>query len=113
MNRDSGYATLLLDVAPGTRFPAHHHGGAEECYVVSGAVYTLRPTNGPGRFPARRRRHRPRGTVDGRGRPGAARRPARRLHARRCPFMMVYLGTNPSSLNSRFKFTPSFLVPAP
>jgi anti-sigma factor ChrR (cupin superfamily) len=35
-----GYATLLLDVAPGTRFPAHHHGGAEECYVVSGSLHT-------------------------------------------------------------------------
>src|SRR5438132_10422803 len=28
LNRAAGYATLLLDVAPGTRFPAHHHGGA-------------------------------------------------------------------------------------
>lgn len=41
MNRASGYATLLLDVSPGTRFPAHHHTGAEECYVLSGTVYTL------------------------------------------------------------------------
>jgi anti-sigma factor ChrR (cupin superfamily) len=40
VNRNRGYATLLLDVAPGTRFPAHHHGGAEECYVVSGSLYT-------------------------------------------------------------------------
>ena len=40
LNRASGYATLLLDVAPGTRFPPHHHGGAEECYVLSGTVYT-------------------------------------------------------------------------
>ena len=40
MNRENGYATLLLDVAPGTRFPAHHHTGAEECYVVSGSLYT-------------------------------------------------------------------------
>jgi anti-sigma factor ChrR (cupin superfamily) len=40
LNRSSGYATLLLDVAPGTRFPAHHHAGAEECYVVSGSLYT-------------------------------------------------------------------------
>ena len=39
-NRRSGYATLLLDVAPGTRFPPHHHGGAEECYVISGSLYT-------------------------------------------------------------------------
>lgn len=36
----AGYAMLLLDVAPGTRFPAHHHGGAEECYVLSGSVET-------------------------------------------------------------------------
>ena len=40
MNRKAGYATLLLDVAPGTRFPAHHHGGDEECYVVSGSLYS-------------------------------------------------------------------------
>ena len=41
LNRAAGYATLLLDVAPGTRFPAHHHSGAEECYVLSGSLYTL------------------------------------------------------------------------
>jgi anti-sigma factor ChrR (cupin superfamily) len=40
LNRKTGYAMLLLDAAPGTRFPPHHHGGAEECYVVSGTVYT-------------------------------------------------------------------------
>lgn len=40
LNKRNGYATLLLDVAPGTRFPAHHHEGAEECYVVSGSLYT-------------------------------------------------------------------------
>jgi anti-sigma factor ChrR (cupin superfamily) len=40
LNRASGYATLLLDVKPGTTFPAHHHAGAEECYVLSGSVYT-------------------------------------------------------------------------
>lgn len=40
LNRAAGYATLLLDVAPGTRFPAHHHGGDEECYVLSGSLYT-------------------------------------------------------------------------
>lgn len=33
-----GVATLLLDVSPGTTYPAHHHSGAEECYVVSGEV---------------------------------------------------------------------------
>src|SRR5262249_53200288 len=40
LNTQHGYATLLLDVPPGTRFPPHHHGGAEECYVVSGSLYT-------------------------------------------------------------------------
>jgi anti-sigma factor ChrR (cupin superfamily) len=40
LNKNRGYATLLLDVAPGTRFPAHHHGGAEECYVVAGSLFT-------------------------------------------------------------------------
>ena len=40
VNHAAGYTTLLLDVAPGTRFPAHHHGGAEECYVLSGSLYT-------------------------------------------------------------------------
>ena len=38
-NEARGYVTLLLDVAPGARFPAHHHGGDEECYVISGTVY--------------------------------------------------------------------------
>ena len=50
MNRRAGYATLLLDVAPGTRFPAHHHDGNEECYVLSGSVNTLGRRLGPGDF---------------------------------------------------------------
>jgi len=41
VDRTRGYSTLLLDVAPGTVFPAHHHAGAEECYVISGTVRTL------------------------------------------------------------------------
>ena len=40
INRASGYATFLLDVAPGTRFPEHYHSGAEECYVISGSLVT-------------------------------------------------------------------------
>lgn len=44
------YATVLLDVAPGVRFPAHHHAGDEECYVVSGSVQTLGRRLGPGDF---------------------------------------------------------------
>jgi len=40
LDRTAGYAVLLLKAAPGTRFPPHHHGGAEECYVLSGSVTT-------------------------------------------------------------------------
>ena len=50
LNKKRGYATLLLDVEPGTRFPAHHHGGAEECYVVSGSIFTCGRRLGPGDF---------------------------------------------------------------
>ena len=50
VNRQTGYATLLLDVAPNTRFPAHHHDGDEECFVISGSVHTLGRRLGPGDF---------------------------------------------------------------
>jgi anti-sigma factor ChrR (cupin superfamily) len=50
LNRTSGYATLLLDVAPGVVFPAHHHAGSEECYVVSGMVKACGRNMGPGDF---------------------------------------------------------------
>ncbi len=50
VNRHNRYATLLLDVKPGTRFPAHHHDGDEECYVISGSVFTLGRRLGPGDF---------------------------------------------------------------
>ena len=50
LNKARGYATLLLDVPPGTRFPSHHHGGAEECYVVSGSIFTCGRRLGPGDF---------------------------------------------------------------
>lgn len=50
MNRGGGRATLLLDVAPGTRFPAHHHSGDEECYVISGSLVACGRRIGPGDF---------------------------------------------------------------
>ena len=50
INRRTGYATLLLDVAPGTRFPSHHHDGDEECFVIAGSVNTLGRRLGPGDF---------------------------------------------------------------
>ena len=49
-NAERGYATLLLDVAPGTRFPPHHHDGAEECYVSPGSLFTCGRRLGPGDF---------------------------------------------------------------
>lgn len=50
LNKVRGYATLLLDVAPGTRFPSHHHGGDEECFVLSGSIFTCGRRLGPGDF---------------------------------------------------------------
>jgi len=50
LSRDRGYATLLFDVAPGVVFPAHHHSGPEECYVVSGTVIACGRHMGPGDF---------------------------------------------------------------
>jgi anti-sigma factor ChrR (cupin superfamily) len=50
MSERKGYAALLLDVAPGVRFPAHHHSGEEECLVLSGSVHTLGRRLGPGDF---------------------------------------------------------------
>jgi anti-sigma factor ChrR (cupin superfamily) len=49
-NEAAGYATLLLDVPPGTRFPAHHHSGAEDCYVLAGSLFTCGRRLGPGDF---------------------------------------------------------------
>lgn len=40
LDRARNVATLLLDVAPGSRFPPHHHDAAEECYVISGSLYS-------------------------------------------------------------------------
>jgi len=39
LDRARNYATLLLDVAPGARFPPHHHDAPEECYVISGSLH--------------------------------------------------------------------------
>jgi len=49
-NDARGYVTLLLDVAPGSRFPAHRHGGDEECYVISGSLYACGRKIGAGDF---------------------------------------------------------------
>jgi anti-sigma factor ChrR (cupin superfamily) len=36
---DAGRSTMLVRMAPGTRFPGHRHGGYEECYVLSGDLH--------------------------------------------------------------------------
>ncbi|MEK9136553.1 MAG: cupin domain-containing protein [Bacteroidota bacterium] len=33
-----GYATLLMRVAAGTKYPEHNHTGPEECYVLAGSI---------------------------------------------------------------------------
>lgn len=33
-----GYVTMLMKVEPGTVFPAHHHSGEEECYILNGSI---------------------------------------------------------------------------
>jgi quercetin dioxygenase-like cupin family protein len=50
VNPAGRYATVLVDVAPGVRFPAHHHRGDEECYVISGSIETMGQRLGPGDF---------------------------------------------------------------
>ena len=50
LNRERGYAMVLLDCAPGARLPEHHHGGAEECYVISGSLTACGRRIGAGDF---------------------------------------------------------------
>lgn len=38
MDRARNSATLLMRVDPGARYPAHHHSGGEDCYVISGEI---------------------------------------------------------------------------
>jgi quercetin dioxygenase-like cupin family protein len=35
-NREQGYAVVLGRLDPGAHYPAHHHSGAEELYLLSG-----------------------------------------------------------------------------
>ncbi len=36
VDEEGDRVTMLVRMAPGTAYPAHRHGGAEECYVLSG-----------------------------------------------------------------------------
>jgi len=33
---DGSFVTMLIRMAPGASYPAHEHGGAEDCYVLQG-----------------------------------------------------------------------------
>lgn len=37
VDKERGIVTLLMKFAPGAVYPGHEHGGAEECFVVSGS----------------------------------------------------------------------------
>lgn len=36
VDEEGDRVTMLVRMAPGTAYPAHRHGGAEECYVLAG-----------------------------------------------------------------------------
>lgn len=38
IDRERGLVTLLMRGKAGARYPAHHHTGPEQCYVLSGSV---------------------------------------------------------------------------
>ena len=42
--------TYLLKLAPGAQLPPHHHRGAEQCYILTGDLYTNKLRLGPGDF---------------------------------------------------------------
>lgn len=50
IERKRGYATILIEVPPGVRYPEHHHHGAEECYVLEGDLHVAGRVLGPGDF---------------------------------------------------------------
>jgi quercetin dioxygenase-like cupin family protein len=37
-DRQTGNVTSLLKLEPGARYPAHHHAGVEQCWVIQGKV---------------------------------------------------------------------------
>ncbi len=49
-NEDKGYLMILMKAAAGTEYPAHHHNGAEECYVLEGDLFVEGKYLGPGDF---------------------------------------------------------------
>ena len=46
----SHYSVMLYKLSPGAMFPAHHHSGDEECYVLEGDLHVGSDIFGPGDF---------------------------------------------------------------
>jgi anti-sigma factor ChrR (cupin superfamily) len=46
VDRATGFITTLMRMAPGAKYPPHHHVGVEHCYVIEGEIkshdHTLR-----------------------------------------------------------------------
>lgn len=50
VSKDIGYETLMVEFAPGTRYPAHPHDSSEQLLIVSGSLQTEGVVLGPGDF---------------------------------------------------------------
>jgi anti-sigma factor ChrR (cupin superfamily) len=50
VNRERGYAVLLGRLAPGVRYPAHTHEGAEDLFILTGDLHIGDRRLGPGDF---------------------------------------------------------------
>ncbi len=50
VNEEKNYVMLMMQLAANTQYPAHHHSGAEECYVLEGDLYAEGKILGPGDF---------------------------------------------------------------
>jgi quercetin dioxygenase-like cupin family protein len=49
-DKERGYSTLLMRLAPGTIYPTHSHAGAEQCFVVQGSINVMGKTLNAGDF---------------------------------------------------------------
>jgi anti-sigma factor ChrR (cupin superfamily) len=50
VDRERDYVTMLVRMAPGTSYPCHRHGGAEECYVLQGDLHVAGQVLHPGDY---------------------------------------------------------------
>jgi anti-sigma factor ChrR (cupin superfamily) len=50
VDRTRGMVTMLIRGEAGATYPAHHHTGPEECYIISGTVLIDGRALGPGDF---------------------------------------------------------------